>query len=174
MSREFTVVPIDMRPMFAILALSVSLMFAGIAIAARENPDVWWVILLALPVVALILLSVRRQRVTLDGDVLRVASGLHSTKVRVADLDLEKAQVANLADTPGLRPMWKTFGTATPGYRGGRFRLRNRRRAFVLLTTKRQVLSLPERSGRVLLLSLERPQTLLDALRDVAKRPSHR
>ncbi len=174
MSREFTVVPIDMRPMFAILALSVSLVFIGVAFATRENPAMWWTIPIAVPVVALILLSMRRQRVTLDGDLLRIAAGLHSTNVRVGELDLEKAQVAHLADTPGLRPMWKTFGTATLGYRGGRFRLRDRRRAFVLLTTRQQVLSLPERSGRVLLLSLERPQALLDALRDVAQTSSRR
>jgi hypothetical protein len=174
MSREFTLVPLDMRPIFAILALAVGMLFIGVAVAARENPAMWWALLAALPVAALILLSVRRQRVTLDGDLLRIAAGLHSTKVRVGDLDFEKAQVANLADTPGLRPMWKTFGTVTLGYRGGRFRLRDRRRAFVLLTTRQQVLSLPERSGRVLLLSLERPQALLDALRDVAQRPARR
>ncbi len=174
MSREFTVVPLDMRPIFAILALSMGMVFVGIAVAARDSPSVWWALLAALPVMAVVLLSVRRQRVTLDGDLLRIAAGLHSTKVHAGDLDLEKAQVAHLADTPGLRPMWKTFGTATLGYRGGRFRLRDRRRAFVLLTTRHQVLSLPERGGRVLLLSLERPQTLLDALGDVAKTRSRR
>jgi hypothetical protein len=174
MSREFAVVPLDMRPMFVILALLVGIVFISVAVAARENPSAWWALLTALPVVALILLSVRRQRVTLDGDLLRIAAGLHSTKVRVGDLDIEKAQVAHLADTPGLRPMWKTFGTATPGYRGGRFRLRDRRRAFVLLTTRQQVLSLPERGGRMLLLSVERPQVLLDALRDVARKSSRR
>ncbi len=152
MPREFTVVPLDMRPIFAILARSMGMVLVGIAVIARENPSAWWALLATLPVMAVILLSVRRQRVTLDGDLLRIAAGLQSTKVRVGDLDLEKAQVVHLADTPGLRPMWNTFGTATPGYRGGRFRLRDRRRAFVLLTTRQQVLSLPERGGRVLLL----------------------
>ena len=56
------------------------------------------------------------------------------------------------------------MGTSMPGYRAGHFRLRDRRRAFVLVTRREKLLALPERNGRMLLLSLKQPQALLDAL----------
>ena len=52
--------------------------------------------------------------------------------------------------------------------------LRDRGKAFLLVTQRTKVLVLPERSGRRLLLSLERPQALLDALRAVTERPGRR
>ena len=77
-------------------------------------------------------------------------------------------------DAPTLRPLLNTFGTAMPGYSAGHFRLRDRSRGFLLLTDRRKVLALPERGGRTLLLSLERPQALLDALQAVAAPASRR
>ena len=54
-----------------------------------------------------------------------------------------------------------------PGYQAGHFRLRAKLgKAFCLVTDTRRVLWLPMRDGKQqLLLSLERPQALLDALR---------
>ena len=61
-----------------------------------------------------------------------------------------------------------------PGYQAGHFRLRDRSRAFLLVTDRAKALLLPERGGRTLLLSAERPQTLLEALRAVAERGTRR
>lgn len=169
MKREFAVVPIDPRPMLAMIVLSVGLLIGGIAIAALEHPRLWWFALMVLPVLGLFLLTWRRQRVTLDGDLLTIAAGLHTFRIRASEIDVDNAKIAPLADTPTMRLVWKTFGTSMPGFSAGRFRLRDRRPAFVLLTSKQKVLSLPSHAGRVLLLSLEQPQTLLTALRDVAR-----
>jgi hypothetical protein len=53
------------------------------------------------------------------------------------------------------------------GFAAGHFRLREKfGKAFCLLTDRQRVLWLPLRDGKTqLLLSLERPQALLDALR---------
>jgi hypothetical protein len=124
--------------------------------------------------IALLSWSVRRRHVILEDGRLRIAGGLNSTTVAVDQLDLDAARVVDLREAGALAPSWKTFGTSMPGFRAGHFRLRNRGRAFVLLTDTRRVLALSERSGRTLLLSLERPQALLDALRDVAERGRRR
>ena len=54
-----------------------------------------------------------------------------------------------------------------PGFHAGRFRLREKfGKAFCLLTDRHRVLWLPLRDGKdQLLLSLEQPQALLDALK---------
>lgn len=174
MRREFTIVPPDLRLIVLLPAISLLAALIGLGFAAREKPQVW---LFAIPIalaVVLIAWSVQRRRVALDGDLLAIAAGFNSARVRVADLDLAAARIADLADAPTLRPLLKTFGTAMPGYSAGHFRLRDRSRGFLLLTDRRKVLVLPERGGRTLLLSMERPQALLDALKDVAEPRSQR
>jgi hypothetical protein len=52
-----------------------------------------------------------------------------------------------------------------PGYRSGWFWLRDKRRAYLVLTDWKRVLALPKRDGGIVLLSLQRPEALLDALR---------
>lgn len=174
MRREFSIVPPDLRLVIPLPAISLLAALAGLGFAARERPQVW---LFAIPValaIVLIAWGVQRRRAVLDGDLLTITAGFNSARVRVAELELAAARIVDLADAPKLRPLLKTFGTAMPGYSAGHFRLRDRSRGFLLLTDRRKVLALPERSGRTLLLSLERPQALLDALRAVAAPGSRR
>jgi hypothetical protein len=174
MRREFAILPPELP---LVLLLPVVAMIAGVvglSFAAREEPRLW---LLGVPVAlagALIVCSIKRRRVALDGDVLIIAAGINTLRVRIADLDIASARIVDLTDIPALRLRRKTIGTSMPGYHTGRFRLRDRSRAFVLLTDKCKVLALPERSGRMLLLSLERPQALLDALKTVAQSRTRR
>lgn len=111
--------------------------------------------------------GLKRKRVVLDGDRLQVVAGLFSHTVAAATIDLERARVVDLDERTELRPAIKTFGMSLPGYHAGHFRLRQKLgKAFCLLTDRRRVLWLPLRDGRQhLLLSLEHPQALLDALR---------
>lgn len=174
MRREFAVVPPDLRLLLPLPAIGLLAGLVGIGFAAREEPSVWWVAIVIVLAAALIAWSVRRRHVVLEDDLLTIMAGMNSARVRVADLDPAAARIVDLARTPTLRPMLKTFGASMPGYHAGHFRLRDRSRGFLLLTDRNKVLALPERSGRTLLLSLERPQALLDALKAVTEPGSRR
>ena len=86
-------------------------------------------------------------------------------KVPMSELDLDAAVVLDLEQHRELQPTFKLAGTSMPGYRSGWFRLRDKRTAYLLLTDWRRVLVLPKRDGKVILLSPQRPDALLDALR---------
>jgi len=124
-----------------------------------------WVLPAVLAIGPFLFLIMRRRRVTLEDDTLVIRATLHTQRIAVSDLDLAAARVVDLAAEKDLRPLLRTFGFGMPGFKAGHYRLRSRQRAFVLLTARDRVLVLPERSGRLFLLSLERPQALLDALR---------
>jgi hypothetical protein len=162
---EFAVPPPDLRKASVLVAPALLAAVVGMTLAARARPSA---LLLVLPVImfafALMALTLRRRRVRLQDGELVVHAGLHSCRVPIASLDLAQARIVDLNEHTALKPMLKTFGASLPGYRAGHFRLRDRGRAFVLLTGARRVLVLPELSGRRLLLGVEKPQALLDAL----------
>jgi Bacterial PH domain len=174
MRREFAIIPPDLRLAIPLLFLSLLAGLVGIGFAAREEPWAWLGAIVIVLMGAFIVWSIRRRHVVLEGELLTIAAGMNTARVRTADLDITAARIVNLADTSTLKPGLKTFGTSMPGFHAGHFRLRDRARAFVLLTDKTNVLSLPERNGRMLLLSLERPQALLDALRTMAEAGARR
>lgn len=172
--REFDTIAPDMR----LIAILPALFFVGvciaIAIGAFADSRNWLLLPVALTVAALLFWIVRRRRVVLDGDTLRLSGGVNNHRVAAGELDLERAEVVDLTAPGAPKPAFKTLGTAMPGYRAGHFRMRDRSRAFLIVTDPKRVLHLRERGGRHLLLSLERPQALLDALRAVAERGSRR
>lgn len=108
-----------------------------------------------------------RRVVELDSRQLRVKAAMFNHHVDAADLDMDRARVVDLDERTELKPILKTFGMALPGFQAGWFLLRDRSRAFCLLTGRRRVLWLPMRTGKSLLLSMERPDALLEALRQV-------
>ena len=107
----------------------------------------------------------KRRRIVLENGVLVVAATFYTRKTPVAALDLANARIANLDEHTEFRPGLKINGYALPGFQAGHFRLRNRAKAFCLLTRQQRVLILPQRDRAYLLLSPEHPQALLDALR---------
>ena len=172
--REFDVVAPDARGMLLVAGFAMAAACVPLFVLAREQPALWIGPIVMAVVLGPVFWSTTRNGVGLDGTTLRVRAGLHRLAVEVATLDLDAARIVDLAGEPALKPMLKTFGTSMPGYQAGHFRLRDRGKAFLLVTERRKVLVLPERSGRRLLLSLERPQALLDALRVVTERPGRR
>ncbi|TXH77944.1 MAG: hypothetical protein E6Q88_00080 [Lysobacteraceae bacterium] len=164
MQREFDIVPPETALIWVLPAMSIAIGIAGIAFGAREDPRAWFAMLVLIPVIGVLTWSVRRRRVSIDGETLVIAAGINTARVKVSELQLDAARIVNLDHDSELRPRLKTMGTSMPGYRAGHFRLRDRRRAFVLVTRREKLLALPERNGRMLLLSLKQPQALLDAL----------
>lgn len=121
---------------------------------------------IALPFVALGLAwSMFRRKLLLSDAGLRIRSLPWPRVIPVADIDLAAAEIVDLRQRPELRPWLKIAGSRLPGYRSGRFRLRDRRKASVLITDPRRVLVLPLRDGSLVMLSAARPDALLAALR---------
>lgn len=123
------------------------------------------VVIVAL-VLGTLLLAMKRRSVQLDGGVLDVRAAMFRERTPIADIDLGRARVVDLAERMDLRPAVKNVGMSLPGFNAGRFHLRGKlARAFCLVTDRRRVLWLPLHNGKdQLLLSVERPQALLDAL----------
>lgn len=169
--RLFSVPAPDYRKVALMFALVLATIGVALVLVLRDGSAArtWPHLLLgALVSIALLAWVVGRRRVTLEGDTLRIAAGLNSTRVAVSALDLDQARIVRLDEHPEYRPGTKTFGSAMPGYQAGHFHQGGGRKVFVLLTERDRVLVLPERDGRLLLLSLDNPQSLLDALQRAA------
>ncbi|WP_127564757.1 PH domain-containing protein [Stenotrophomonas indicatrix] len=109
-----------------------------------------------------------RRRVELQGNVLDVRSTLYRRRTPVADLLLDQAEVVDLGRDRRYGIRFKTNGYSMPGFYSGHFRLQGGGKGFALVTDRARTLVIPVRGGSTLLLSLERPQALLKALRKVA------
>lgn len=125
------------------------------------------VLVIVASVLGLSLIAMKRRSVTLTGHVLDVRAALFRERTPIADIDLGRARLVDLAERMDLQPAVKTMGMSLPGFHAGRFRLRGKLvKAFCLVTNRHRVLWLPLHNGKdQLLLSVERPQDLLDALR---------
>ena len=174
-SRAFAVTP---PPSHAWMVMAMLLLLPAVAVVAiflfvekTPNPQAASGMGIALLVIALAaiacVIGLKRRRVQLDGQTLKIVAGLFSHRLPVDRIDLEHARIVNLDERNELRPTLKTFGMSLPGYQAGYFRLRDKLgKAFCLVTDRRRVLWLPQRDGKEqVLLSLEQPQALLDALR---------
>ena len=172
--REFAVVPPPAHAGLLLAALlavaAVALLVAFLKESASGQSQAWSIVgsLAILAAVSLLaFVSLLRRRVSLEEGRLRVQAGIFAQTVAAADLDLVRARVLDLAERTELRPAIRTWGMSMPGYHAGHFRLRRSLgKAFCLVTDRQRVLWLPRRQGNAqLLLSVEQPQLLLDALR---------
>lgn len=171
MKREFAVVAPDRRLTWLLPGASAiaALLAMGYLATTQPDPRLWLVVPALLLSLALLAFVLGRARVTLDGGTLTIAAGLLTRRVAIANLDPASARIVDLREHGELRPLVKIFGMRLPGAAMGHFRLRDRRPAFVLVTDRSRVLVLPPRpgatpAGKWLLLSLQQPQALLDAL----------
>jgi len=96
---------------------------------------------------------------------LAIQGGPYGRRIALADLELDRARVVDLAAEPDLRARWKTNGAALPGLAMGWFRLKDKSKALLFVTDRSRVLHLPTRLGWNLQLSTEDPAALLASLR---------
>jgi hypothetical protein len=116
------------------------------------------------------LIASRRLGITLQDETLVLRATLYTQRLSLTILDLDAARIVALDRQRELLPRIKWNAFALPGLSAGHFRgWPLSRRFFCLLTRWEQVLVLPQDDGRMVLLTPERPQALLDALRE-AKR----
>lgn len=178
-TRVFDVTPPSARTMWTLPALWVVLVAVVFAlrheVLLHANPAVrmmpaWLPAMSALTLPLLgsfILLHYRRIQLA-DGMLSIRAAGMFGHRVAVAELDLERARIVDLDEHTDLKPGARLWGMGLPGFSAGHYLLRNRARAFCLLTRRDKVLALPRRDGRYILLSPEKPQELLQGLREAA------
>lgn len=165
--REFAVTPPDLRLPGLIFAIVLLICVGALAMGWRElqgSPALWWVLTATFVAPALVLVGLLRRKVVLDGDTLRIVAGFNQARVPTASLLANEARIVDLGNHAEYRLGMKSFGTSMPGYQAGHFHQAGGRKVFALVTGKHRVLVLPERGGRLLMLSLEKPQALLDAL----------
>lgn len=175
---EFEISPPTARTLWVLPAIWVALVAAVFALRGEAllQPDpsrtvpAWLVMMfaIALAVVGPLVL-LRYRRIRIRGRQLWVqAGGLFTQKVPLEMLDLEHARIVDLDEHTDLKPSVRLWGMGLPGFRAGHYLLRNRARAFCLLTRNERVVVLPRRDGRYVLLSPERPQDLLARLHEAA------
>jgi hypothetical protein len=108
--------------------------------------------------------SSRHSRVEVDGERLRIVGDLWGRSLPLAALDLRRAEVLDLRRDRDRAPRGRTLGTGLPGYASGWFRLANGEKALAYLTDRTQVVYVPTSEGYALLLSVDEPARLLEAL----------
>ncbi len=107
-----------------------------------------------------------RHRLQLDRSRIDIVTSFYRRSLALDELRMQQARVVDLDEHTELRPGLKTNGMATPGFRSGWFRLRNREKAFVAMASGPRVLWIPTSAGFGLMLEVAQPQALLAWLRD--------
>ena len=115
-----------------------------------------------------------RRRIVLHADALEVVSTFYRKRVAVSALDLEGARIVDLAEHEEMKPALKINGFGMSGFRSGHYRMKDRRKAFCLITDSSRVVYLPLADGSVVLISPERPRELLEALKSSRASPALR
>lgn len=173
--RNFALPPIGKAAIWfaVVLGTLVPATTAVLAIALARADGEKAVLMLAMQaLVALVILAVLlpmwRRQVAFDGKQLRVKATYYSRQSPLSAFRLDQARVVDTREHTELKPLLKTNGFGLPGYWAGHFMLRDKRKAFCLVTDVSKVLALPHADGRVWLLSFEHPQAVLDILRRAA------
>jgi hypothetical protein len=113
--------------------------------------------------------SMRKTRFEISSDGLRIHGDMFGQSLTWRDLDITNARIVQFQTEPGLKPKWKTMGTALPGYSAGWFRLYNKSKALVFLTDRTESVLIPTRKDFSVLLSSENNPALLEALKQGGK-----
>lgn len=175
--QDFPLAPLHRGTWALLAALWVALLLVAFLGGPHQqppaNPVPWWVVVLfgtALLPAGLLATLVHRE-IHIQGDTLVVAAAIiFARKVPIRDLALDQARVLDLDEYTGFKPLLPLGGFTFPWFNAGHYLLRNRSRAFCLLTDRQRVLVLPRRDGRTMLLSPEHPQALIEAMRALSTR----
>jgi hypothetical protein len=171
MDRRFALTPLGKPAWFALvlavlMPMAIAVMLSMEAGAGKIEPLVALACQAVVAVVVLaIVLPLWRREAAFDGQRLRVKATWYTRESPLADFDLDAARAVDTREHTEFKPRLKTNGYALPGFWAGHFWLRDRQRAFCLVTDPSKVVVLPHADGRLWLLSVEHPQAVLDILR---------
>jgi hypothetical protein len=134
-----------------IAAAGCVLLLVTVLAVARAPRDQWlhaWPVLVGLLAVPFASWRMGHRSVRLSEEGLRIGTLPWPRTIPVAGIDLDRAGVVDLQDHPELQPTMKLAGSRVPGYRAGRFRLRDGRWASMIVTDPQRVLVLARGRGR--------------------------
>lgn len=173
MAQDFPVAPLHPAS-WLLMLVAPALVILGLLLSQQHTTPIptWLPFLVSLVMIGLVL-ALRRRRISVDGHELVIAATFYTRRITIGALDLDKARIINLAEHTEFKPAIKTNGFNLPGLLAGHCRLRNRAKAFCLLTDRERVLLLPQSDGTLVLLSPEKPQALLARLRELAEQKPH-
>lgn len=102
--------------------------------------------------------------VTIEGDMLRVNVPIYGRAIALASVDADKAEVVDMNQNSKYKLGIRTNGLGVPGYGLGWFRRSGGGRIYAVITDKSSVVYLPTTEDYAMLLSIEEPDALLEAL----------
>jgi hypothetical protein len=150
------------------IGLLLPLSIAAVLYATEVDPQALRAAQFALPAFLLVMLAtvacMQRRSVGIEQHRLVVRAAFYTLRLPLDAIDLPRARVISLAEHTRLKPSLKTNSMSLPGFHAGHYLSRGKQRLFSLVTDNARVLALPESSGRMILLSLQRPQALLAAI----------
>jgi hypothetical protein len=136
-------------------------------------PHMLWLNLLLnggiLALIIWLMMSLRKTRFEVSEKGLRIRGDMWGRTLSWSELDVAKARIVSFDSEPGLRPKWKTCGTALPGYGSGWFRLHDKSKALIFLSDKTEAVLIPTRKDFLVLLSPADNTKFLQALQQSGK-----
>lgn len=173
MAREFTVAPLDRWTLLGLwlpMTSAMAIVAGSVLWSSSEQIPRGLLVTLPFPLLVGVVLHVllRRRRIQLEHGELCITATMFRKRVPVNAIDLDNARIIDLDEHTEFKPRVKTNGFSLPAFTAGHYRLRNKARAFCLISDRARVLVLPLREGPLVLLSPEKPRELLDGLREVA------
>lgn len=106
-----------------------------------------------------------RQDLRIDAAGIDIRTTLYRRRLGWSELDIAAARVIDIDEHPERKPLLKSNGVATPGFRSGWFRSRALAKLFVATAGGSRLLWLPTTLGYTLLLQPRNPAALLEQLR---------
>ena len=175
MDRNLALTPLGKAPFVfaigfgAVLPIAVAVL-ATLQVRSEDLSPAMLLVLQGVVAVAVlaVVLPLWRRQAAFDGKRLKVKATFYTRESPLSDFDLDTARVVDTREHKQFRPLLKLNGYALPGFWAGHFLMRDRRKAFCLVSDPAKVLALPHADGRTWLLSLEHPQAVLDILRRAA------
>lgn len=99
---------------------------------------------------------------------IRISGAMYGRTIPASEI-MPGAKAVDLNEDRELALSMRTNGVGLPGYRAGWFRLRNGEKALAFVTDMRRVTYFRTKQGYSVLLSVEHPQHLADAIRSISQ-----
>jgi hypothetical protein len=105
--------------------------------------------------------SARNTKFLTTNEGLRIKGALYGRTIAKDSLVIKDVRILNLLEDSTYSPGIRTNGVGPPGYLEGWFRLKNKEKALLFLTDRKQVVYIPTKNSYSILLSVTNPQLFL-------------